>query len=130
MFKRIDHVELAPSDLERTIAFYRDVLGFTLVNRHPLAEHPLLREVVFLTLGDTMMEMLGYRTPVNTPIDPSQVGYRSLALEVDDMEKTAAELARHGVAIAWGPVNLGDSLRAEIRDPDGLTIELRQWFTK
>jgi glyoxylase I family protein len=31
------------------------------------------------------------------------------------------------VPITWGPVNLGDSRRAEIHDIDGLPIELRQW---
>ena len=28
MFKRIDHVEIAPADLERSIAFYTEILGF------------------------------------------------------------------------------------------------------
>jgi len=31
------------------------------------------------------------------------------------------------VEITWGPITLGKSKRAEIKDPDGLSIELRQW---
>jgi glyoxylase I family protein len=33
-----------------------------------------------------------------------------------------------GVAPAWGPLKRQDYARAEIRDPDGNPIELRQWF--
>jgi len=31
------------------------------------------------------------------------------------------------VAPSWGPVTIGKSIRAEIKDPDGFPIELRQW---
>jgi glyoxylase I family protein len=65
---------------------------------------------------------------VTTPTDPSQVGYRMMALEVDDMEQTVAELATKGVAVTWGPMKLADSIRAEIHDPDGFSLELREWF--
>ncbi len=129
MFKRIDHVEILPSDMERTIAFYRDVIGFTLASRHAI-DMPPLREIVYMTLGDSMIELLGMQAPVNNALDQSQVGYRLLALEVDDMERTIADLAAKGVPVVWGPVNIGDAIRAEIRDPDGLPIEMRQWLKK
>jgi glyoxylase I family protein len=128
MFKRIDHIEIAPADFERTLTFYQDVIGFTLSSRLSVTMPPL-REIAFLKLGDTMLEMLGMIEPDTTALTPAQVGYRAMALEVDDMEQTARELAAKGIPIVWGPINLGDSLRAEIRDPDGLTIELRQWLT-
>ena len=38
-----------------------------------------------------------------------------------------AYLERKGIAIVREPVDLGDSFRGEIRDPDGLIIELQQW---
>lgn len=50
-----------------------------------------------------------------------------IALEVEDMEKVIKYLTSKGVGISWGPVTLGKSQRAEIKDPDGLSIELRQW---
>ncbi len=129
MFKRIDHVEILPSNIERTLVFYQDVLGFSLGARHPV-DSPLLKEVVYLKLGDTMVEVLAARTPMSGALDPSQVGYRLLALEVDDMQQAVEYLASKGVTMAWGPVALGTSTRAEIRDPDGLPIELRQWKTR
>ncbi len=77
-----------------------------------------------------MVEVLGARTPASGALNPSQVGYRLLALEVDDMDQTVEYLASKGVTMAWGPVVLGTSIRAEIRDPDGLPIELRQWKSR
>ncbi len=127
MFRRIDHVELAPSDMDRTIAFYRDVIGFTLTSRHVLNMGEL-HEIAFMTLADTMIELLGYAQPDTTPVGGQQVAYRSIALEVDDMTATIDALAAQGVPVVWGPMNLGASIRAEIRDPDGLGIELRQWL--
>ncbi len=49
------------------------------------------------------------------------------ALEVEDMDEAITYLKSKGVVISVEPVNLGKSKRAEIKDPDGLTIELRQW---
>jgi len=55
------------------------------------------------------------------------VGYRMMALEVDDMDKARSYLQEQGYHFTWGPVEGGDYIRSEIRDPDGLPIELRYW---
>jgi catechol 2,3-dioxygenase-like lactoylglutathione lyase family enzyme len=126
MFKRIDHVEIAPSDLERSIAFYTEVLGFRLKERVQL-DLPVLRQVVYLELGDTMLELLDYVSPA--PADPTiRVGYQMMALEVESMEKALAFLAEKGIEPTQPPMDVGGgALRAEIMDVDGLPIELRQW---
>jgi hypothetical protein len=51
-----------------------------------------------------------------------------MALEVEDMDAALALLASRGVAPTWGPVKRPAYARAEIRDPDGNAIELRQWL--
>jgi len=56
------------------------------------------------------------------------LGYRMIALEVDDMQETADYLKEKGVDIVWGPVVRPTYARAEICDPNGYRIELRQWF--
>jgi catechol 2,3-dioxygenase-like lactoylglutathione lyase family enzyme len=126
MFKRIDHVEIVPSDLERSIAFYTDVLGFRLKERVQL-DLPVLRQVVYLELGDTMLELLEYVDPA--PADPTiRVGYRIMALEVESMDEALAFLAARGIEPTQPSRDVGGgALRAEIVDVDGLTIELRQW---
>ncbi len=46
------------------------------------------------------------------------------------MDGTLITLKEKGVEAAWGPVKRPDYARAEIRDPDGNPIELRQWYRR
>jgi catechol 2,3-dioxygenase-like lactoylglutathione lyase family enzyme len=128
LFTRIDHVEILPSDFDRSIAFYQDVLEFRLVSRMPVEAGPL-KEIAYLKLGDTVIELLNMENPAPAP-SLMTVGYRAIALEVESMEAAIAYLHERGIAVTWGPVDLGVSIRAEITDPDGLTIELREWKQK
>ena len=127
MFKRIDHVEIVPSDFDRSIEFYSEVLGFKERERIPIVGRPPLREVAYLDLGDTTLELLHFDDPKAPAGDAPRVCYRMMALEVDSMDDALAYLAGKGIRPSIAPVNAGGSLRAEITDPDGLPIELRQW---
>ena len=126
MFKRIDHVEIVSSNAETTINFYVNILGFRIRNRHEV-KMPPMKEVIYLKLGDTVIEIISADDPKPKSEAPWEVGYRGIALEVEDMAKAVDYLQGKGIAIAREPVDLGDSFRGEIRDPDGLIIELRQW---
>ena len=126
MFKRIDHVELIPRDLEKTIDFYTKVLGFNVKSRRKMEAGPM-KEIVFLTLGDTMMELLDIKDAPEIAPDTRRIGYRMIALEVDDMDQAFEYLKTKGILPSLGPVTLGSSKRAEILDPNGNSIELRQW---
>ena len=126
MFKRVDHVEIVSVSAERTIDFYVNILGFRIKSRNEVKMAPM-KEVIFLELGDTTIEVISADNPKPKTEDLWVVGYRGIALEVEDMAKAVGYLQGKGIAIAMEPADLGDSLRAEIRDPDGLIIELRQW---
>jgi catechol 2,3-dioxygenase-like lactoylglutathione lyase family enzyme len=128
MFIRIDHVEVIPSDFDRSLGFYQDIVGFHLVQRLVLPEGPL-REIAYLKLGDGVIELMRFDEPVEGPKVPS-VGCRAIALEVQSMEASTEYLRGKGVAVTWGPMDLGGSIRAEIVDPDGTPIELREWREK
>jgi glyoxylase I family protein len=125
MFKRIDHVEITSGNLERSVRFYQEVFGFVLKERIK-PPSPEVEEIAFLTLGDTMLELLAIKNSA-PPAKGAQVGFRMMAIEVDDMDRAVQYLKGKGVEVSWGPVTLGTSKRAEIKDPDGLSIELRQW---
>jgi glyoxylase I family protein len=125
MFKRIDHVEITSGNLERSVRFYQEVFGFVLKERIK-PPSPEVEEIAFLTLGDTMLELLAIKNSA-PPAKGAQVGFRMMAIEVDDMDRAVQYLKGKGVEVSWGPVTLGTSKRAEIKDPDGLNIELRQW---
>ncbi len=125
LFKRIDHVEIIPSNIDKTIDFYTNILGFKIKERFRV-DRPPLAEIAFLQLNDSMIELLSFKNASPPAVAP-QVGFRMMAIEVDDMDKTIAYLDTKGVKITNGPRLMGKSKRAEIKDPDGLAIELRQW---
>lgn len=130
MFKRIDHVELLTADPERAVAFYTGVLGFRERERMRIPETPAgPLELVYLDLGGTTVELMCY-PQARIPERPAEarLGWQCLALEVEDMDAALAMLASRGVEPSWGPVKRPTYARAEIRDPDGNGIELRQWL--
>jgi catechol 2,3-dioxygenase-like lactoylglutathione lyase family enzyme len=131
MFKRIDHIELLTAALERTIAFYIGVLDFRERERARIAETPFgPLDLVYLELGGTTIEVMCYPESRAIPARSAEqrLGWQCLALEVDDMGKALSALKEKGVELAWGPIKRPNYARAEIRDPDGNPIELRQWF--
>ncbi len=126
IFKRLDHVEIVPKSAEETIDFYVNMLGFKIRARNEVKVPPM-KEVIYLELGDTTIEIISADNPKPKSQNPWEVGYRGIALEVEDMVKAVDYLKGKGITMARDPVDLGDSFRGEIRDPDGLIIELRQW---
>jgi catechol 2,3-dioxygenase-like lactoylglutathione lyase family enzyme len=131
MFKRIDHVEIVTDQLGRTVQFYTEVLGFTVKARDRM-EHSGLGvpiDLVYLDLGGTVVELISYEgAVVDLAPQTEHLGYRMIALEVDDMQTTADYLMTKGVDIVWGPKVRETYSRAEICDPNGFHIELMEWF--
>lgn len=133
MFKRIDHIELLTAAPDRTIAFYTRLLGFRERERARIPATPFgPLDLVYLELGGTTIEVMCY--PEAKSIAPrgtgQTLGWQCLALEVEDMDAALGLLAGNGVDVAWGPMKRPDYARAEIRDPDGNPIELRQWYRR
>ena len=138
MFKRVDHIELIPSNLDRTIKFYTEVLGFKLQSRRkmgapppsqsrsqPLPPSPI-QEIAFIELNGMLIEMFSVKNPAPVSKEPWQVGYRRIALEVEDMDKLAKHLKSKGIEITVRQMPGGKTKFSELRDPDGLSIELMQ----
>ncbi len=134
MFKRIDHIELLTASPERAGAFYTDVLGFKVRERTRIPETPSgPLDLVYLELGGTTVEVMCYpeaKKPILPRSAELRFGWQCLALEVRDMDATLSALKKKGVEAAWGPMKRPDYARAEIRDPDGNPIELREWYRR
>jgi glyoxylase I family protein len=131
MFKRIDHVEIVTDQPGRTESFYTDVLGFRVKARDRIERSGLgvPIDLIYLELGGTVVELISYD---GAAIDPApqreHLGYRMIALEIDDMRQATDYLKQKGIEIVWGPRITETYARAEICDPNGFHIELRQWF--
>jgi catechol 2,3-dioxygenase-like lactoylglutathione lyase family enzyme len=106
-------------------------LGFTVKARDRIERSSLgvPIDLVYLDLGGTTVELIRYDGAAVDPAPQTEhLGYRMIALEVDDMQKTVDYLSTKGVDIVWGPRVRETYSRAEICDPNGYRIELRQWF--
>lgn len=130
MFKRIDHIELLTAHPQRAIEFYTEVLGFKVRARDRVPQTPLgPLDLVYLELGGTTVELMCYPdTTLGKRVFEERLGYRMMAVEVEDMDGALALLKARGIEPSWGPVRRPRYARAEIRDPDGNSIELRQWL--
>jgi catechol 2,3-dioxygenase-like lactoylglutathione lyase family enzyme len=130
MFKRIDHVELITDQPERTEKFYTEVLGFNVRSRGRVPQqNSAFLNLVYLDLGGTTVELMSYEGAMPSAAPTGlHLGYNLIALEVEDMTQALDYLKTKGVVAVWGPVTLKNAARAEITDPNGYHIELRQWF--
>ena len=118
---RIGHIGFSTFDLEKTLAFYRDALGF----RHifSLADDQGRPWIEYLMTPDGRFVELF----VPEGASANTGTYKHLCLEVDDLEAAVKELEGKGVEIS-SPVRQGSdgNYQAWIHDPDGRDIELMQ----
>ncbi len=144
MIKGIDHIAVNVVDMERSVDFYTDVLRFEEVIRWR-AEIPGISEIVFLRLGDCMLELLEPEEPEEFDGGvENQAGIKHLCFEVEDFEGEVERLKKRGVPVEEEPHVLTDEhlttiatamdfdlekglKRAVFLDPDGVPIELLQW---
>jgi catechol 2,3-dioxygenase-like lactoylglutathione lyase family enzyme len=137
---RVETVAVTVSDLDRSIAFYRDVLGFRQQGNieersgdeleHLYGVFGARIRLVHLQLGDEQLQLTQFLAPQGRAMPPDSHGndqwFQHVAIIVSDMDKAYAWLRRHGVAQAstgpqllpqWNP-NAGGISAYYFRDPD------------
>ena len=138
-----DHTGFTVSDLERSLVFWQDVLGFELSHR---AHHTgqLASEVTgvpgaeisiaVLKAPGQRIELLEYHAPSDrkrAALRPCDVGSVHVALTVDNLDAVLNKISAYGWNPAGRPQTLTSGPNAGrrivyVRDPDGTTIELMQ----
>ena len=106
MFRRIDHIEVVTARPERAVAFYTEILGFRVRDRQrvPSSPHGAL-DLVYLELGGTTLELMCYPNASPPPREAGErLGYRMMAIEVDDMDAALGYLRQKGIEPTWGPM--------------------------
>jgi len=109
---RIGHVHLTVADLDRALAFYRDVLGFEVTTRYGA-------DAVFLSAG-------GYHHHIAPAPAPGTTGLYHFAILFPDRQALAAAVRRvsdAGIPLE-GAADHGVSEAVYLRDPDGNGVEL------
>jgi lactoylglutathione lyase len=121
--RKLLHTRYRVDDLEKTVRFYRNVLGLRETGRH---KSPRGSELVFLKApeSDEEIELCHYPAsgPVRVPPDLTH-----LAFEVDDLDAFARALEKKGVKFSDGPTKSPSGrVFAFVDAPEGYEIELIQ----
>jgi lactoylglutathione lyase len=121
--KRLLHTRYRVDDLERTVQFYRSVLGLQEIRRH---KSPRGSELVFMKAPESeeLVELCAF--PSSGPVQV-QPDLTHLAFEVDDLEEFGRHLASLGYSYSDGPhMRENGSGFAFIDAPEGYEIEIMQ----
>jgi len=139
-----DHTGITVSDIERSLVFWRDVLGFELSHRaHQKGE--LAEQITGVAGAEILIvvvkapghkiELLEYRAPADrrkqNDLRPCDLGHVHVALAVDNLDDVLKTIAASGWKSAGSPQTLTVGPNAGkrviyLRDPDGTTIEFMQ----
>lgn len=141
MFVKLEHVGLSVSDMERSLAFYRHLVGMEVVMDLDFASESLLGDivgmprasarVVHLRLGDAVLELFEYREPRGRaiPEDRRQAdnGFIHVGFKVTEIHEIYDRLTQHGARFISPPIELRPGAWvAYFHGPDGEVCELRQ----
>jgi len=121
--RKLLHTRYRVDDLERTVKFYRDVLGLAEVRRQ---KSPRGSELVFMKApeSDETIELCHF--PASGPVKV-QTDLTHLAFEVDSLEEFGKHIASHGYSYSDGPHLKPDGGGIAFVDaPEGYEIELIQ----
>ena len=135
-----NHTSFTVSNLDRTVAFFRDVLGFDVTSKAP-RNSSLIERITGVEGANVMiayvrgsghsLELIEYGGPDDRSSvypRPCDVGFAHVAYDVDDIDAAIGASSVHDVK-PIGPVTVIDqgpnqgSRVAYLRDPDGITIE-------
>lgn len=137
MIVGIHHIAICVPDFEQGLAFYRDQLGFAVVQEsawdrdYPLADMAIgLNEtaarMAMLKGPNAFIELWEYQNP--EPADhrqrPCDYGYPHFCLQVDGIQEEYDRLCAAGMRFAGPPVDFGEMSAIYGKDPFGNVIEL------
>ena len=120
----VNHIAIIASDIERSLSFYVDVLGFSIIRKVYREERDSWKVDLALN-GDYLIELFTFPNAPQRLSYPEALGLRHLAFTVNDIEASIAELKSKGVepeSIRIDPFT--DCRCVFFADPDGLPIEL------
>jgi lactoylglutathione lyase len=122
MFQQVDYVMIVVSNMQRSIQFYRDILGL------PLKFDT--EEWTEFQTGTTILALHGGGIAGGKPEqDESKIAGRcSIGFNVKDVDKTYSDLKEKGVRFVMPPMSRdGEGIRLAVcMDPDGLPVSFAQ----
>jgi catechol 2,3-dioxygenase-like lactoylglutathione lyase family enzyme len=142
MIRGIHHTAISTGNLDRALAFYRDLLGLDQVSDGgwptgvEIADNitglkDSSARLVMLTAGNAMIEIFEFQSPPPKQGDPNRPvcdhGITHICLGVTDIDAEYERLKAAGMVFHCPPQDLGPNSRVTYgRDPDGNVLELLQ----
>src|SRR4051812_31005625 len=151
MIRAIDHINIVVADLERSVKFYTEVLGFR--KTHDVyMEGEWIEQIIglrgvkgFVAFveapgGSMRIELVEYQAPAGVALPENSRantrGLRHIAFRVEDIAAMTAKLRAAGVTLFSDPVRVpqgvvkfaaGDKTLVYFFDPDGVILELAEY---
>ena len=144
MISGVHHTCITVSDLDRSLTYYRDLLGLELVmteesersgdDRSKALGVPKAKvKLAILRAGEAQVELIEYVTAKGRPYDRSNndAGAMHIAFQVADIDAVYQRLLDHGVRFTAPPATIPAGPMAGWRwtyffDPDGVSLEIIQ----
>ena len=136
MIKGIHHIAINVPHFDQGLAFYRDVIGFEVVEQGRIQNMPQADRAVGLPnisatmammwAGSCFVELWSYGHPEgeDKTARPCDLGYPHIALEVVDIQSEHSRLENAGMTFVGPPVDFGDTSAVYGQDPFGNVIEI------
>ncbi len=133
VFVGLAHIQIGTKDLEKSIQFYVDNLGFQVVNRSELTRPDGTTKMALVRLGSCILELAQPAKP-ETVLEKTKGTIGHFAIEVTDIDKAVAAMKAKGITIdrdVFTLDNLFGGIRgAFVSGPSGESIELFQFMKK
>jgi len=139
MISGIHHASFTVSDMERSITFYRDLLGMKVdwdsekegvEFKGPVADRitecpGTEQRIVFLTIGEDRLELVQYTPTGKALVDnkAGDTGSAHVCFKTENIHDLYNKLSANGVRLHCTPQNNGRAWVIYFRDPDGIILE-------
>ena len=131
MIKTIDHIGILTNDLQQSVKFYTDVLGFSISSKIEMDDMGF--SAIFVEKNGSKIELMGYRGAIPKRSEGTEIklGGGSIPINdhitfaVDDIGATVTKLKEKGIEFYLEPIQVEGGMKiASFKDPDGVLIEL------
>jgi glyoxylase I family protein len=146
LINAIHHTAFTVSNIERSIAFYRDLLGMKVLwdsveaglqYKGPVCDRitgcpGTEQHLVYLGMGGGVLELVEY-TPTGRSLEDhkaSDIGASHICLKTDDINTLYEKLLANHVRVHCPPQNRGELSLFYFRDPDGIILEVIEGKTR
>ena len=122
---KIHHIALTVNSLVESIKFYEETFGFNIIKEFEKKE--ISAKAVFMQLGDVSIELFEFpdtKQSCDDLTDLKTIGIRHFAFEVNDINRTVANLREQGLEVTDPQMGSSGHNFCNLTDPNGIRLEL------